>query len=270
MHLKYSLTALLLTSTFCLVGCREQPPPPLPKGEQIVSGELFQTEISLVRRGSHVLKQDGLEVYYVESTRVNLRPFELKSVTLKGVLERNTDPLDLPVLVVEEVESSDSDSQTWSYPTLGLTFKAPPDWKAQTTEDGVQFSVEGSTKPVLTIYSEGEDLQLSTGFPVLISGERAVRRIDEETGSESITIERDGTFLTLLFSASDHQRVQELKQEWLSLLRSIELSSSPTVTPPSGTGAFVPCGGPAGVLCPEGYYCNVTNLEENIGMCKKL
>ncbi|MBU2213999.1 hypothetical protein KKC44_01180 [Patescibacteria group bacterium] len=252
-----------------LAGCGEPELPPLPKGEQIVSGILFPAQLNLVRRGSHVLKQDGIDIYLVESTMVNLRSFEQKTVILKGVLERNTDTSDLPVLVVTEVKSDDSENQTWSYPTLGLTFKAPLEWKAQTTEDGVQFTVEGSPKPVLTIYSEGEDLQLSTGFPVLISGERAVRRIDEETGAESVTIEREGTFLTLLFSANDHPSSQELKQEWLSLLRSIELSFKGTVKPPTGTGASVHCGGSAGILCPDGFYCNVTNLEENIGVCRK-
>ncbi|MBU0766413.1 hypothetical protein KKF55_01335 [Patescibacteria group bacterium] len=259
-------TALLLLSTLFLVGCGDPELIPLPTGEQTVTGELFPADLSLTRRGSHVLKQDGLEVYFLESTRVNLRSFELKTVILKGVFERNTDPTDLPVLVVAEVESDSGDNPTWSYPSLGITFKAPPEWKAQTTEDGVQFLVEGSSKPVLTIFSEGKDLELSSGFPVLISGERAVRRIDEKTGAESITIERDETFLTLLFSASD----QELRQEWLTLLRSIELDSSPSIKPPTGTGATVPCGGSAGVLCGEGYFCNVTNIEENIGICSRL
>lgn len=267
---KNSLSASFLLSTLFLVGCGEPELVPLPVGEQTVSGELFPAGLSLTRRGSHILKQDGLDVYFVESTMVNLRSFELKTVILKGVLERNTDPSDLPVLVVTEVESGGSEYQTWSYPTLGLTFKAPPEWKARTTEDGVQFSVEGSPKPVLTIFSEGEDLELSTGFPVLISGERAVRRIDEETGAESITIEREEKFITLLFSSSDHPRAQELRQEWLSLLRSIELDSSPAITPPTGTGTIVPCGGVAGVLCSEGFFCDITNLEENIGMCKKM
>ncbi|MCF7844885.1 MAG: hypothetical protein K9M03_03605 [Kiritimatiellales bacterium] len=270
-HLKKSLTAIMIVTPLLLIGCNGDELPPLPTGEQVVTGELFPAELSLSRRGSHILKQNDLEVYFVESTIVNLRSFELKTVILKGVLERNTDPKDLPVLVVTEVESDEAESKTWSYPQLGLSFIAPPSWEAHTTEDGVQFTVEGSDKPVLTLFSEGEDLQSSTGFPVLISGERAVRRIDEDTGAESITIEQAGRFVTLLFSANSHPSSIRLKQEWLSLLRSIELSSSGTLPPiTSGTGATLPCGGTAGILCPDRFFCNVTNIEENIGVCVKV
>ncbi len=45
----------------------------LPQGPQTLTGTLIPAELSLTRRGTHVLKVDGDDVAFVESAAVNLR-----------------------------------------------------------------------------------------------------------------------------------------------------------------------------------------------------
>ena len=96
----------LLLLALLLVSCGDgNELSPLPEGEQTVTGILELTELSFVRRGTHMLYMDGVPVYYVESKVVNLSAHEGKSVELTGTLERNTDKNDIPVLVVTSLNS---------------------------------------------------------------------------------------------------------------------------------------------------------------------
>jgi hypothetical protein len=45
------------------------------------------------------------------------------------------------------------------------------------------------------------------------------------------------------------------------------LTGSGTVTGASGSGSLMACGGPAGILCPAGSYCAVTDRVNDIGVC---
>lgn len=267
--------AALLGCTVLLASCGEPSvPSPLPEGLREVSGVLFPAGISIVRRGSHVLMQEESPLYYVESSKVNLRSHEQKQVKLIGVLEYNIDPFDLPVFVVESIELPEEDVDSWSFPQFGLKFSAPREWQSSPAEEEVYFFVEGSDKPILSIFTEqSNDGRAKEGFPVVIGGKSAMRDIDEETGSETVRFGRDEEVIVLLFTPREHPRSAELKSQWLSVLRTLTLDGggdSATKVPPTGTGSGVPCGGTAGILCPAGYFCDVQNLQENIGVCKKL
>jgi hypothetical protein len=50
-----------------------------------------------------------------------------------------------------------------------------------------------------------------------------------------------------------------------SLSQGSSLSAAAT-----GSGAGLPCGGTAGILCPGGFYCDITDVANNVGRCKKI
>jgi hypothetical protein len=54
--------------------------------------------------------------------------------------------------------------------------------------------------------------------------------------------------------------------------REASSSSSSSSTAQTGSGAIIgkPCGGTAGILCPPGEYCEISNFKENIGRCRKI
>jgi len=76
---------------------------PISQGEREVRGVLFPADLSPVRRGSFLLSQEGRNVYYVESPTIHLRRFVGRELLFHGVLEPNSNPRFLPVLVVREV-----------------------------------------------------------------------------------------------------------------------------------------------------------------------
>lgn len=240
-----------------------------------MDGILFPAELSPVRRGSHVLYIDGDPAYYVESQSVNLRALEQKRVTLSGILEYNTHSQDLPVLVVSEATPVQEEMREWRLQSLGLSFTAPERWQRSSINNtSVQFRVGDREDTVLTITRSSQETA-AEGVSILIGGRNALRIIDESSGAEEIRVHDTDSFLSLRFTPwPDDADVPLLKQEWLSILRSIVWtnteSTSSRSTPHSGTGAGLPCGGTAGVLCPTGYFCDITDLQENIGLCKNV
>lgn len=107
-----SLAGIGLVALLVLASCstREERPV-LPEGEQTVEGILEPVELSLVRRGTHLLTQNGDGVFYVESSAVSLREFEGMKVSVRGLLSENADTSFLPVLTAIE----GFDAQLFSY-----------------------------------------------------------------------------------------------------------------------------------------------------------
>ncbi|MDD5623269.1 MAG: hypothetical protein PHI23_01000 [Candidatus Peribacteraceae bacterium] len=268
------LFLLLVFSSLGLTACGEKPlPPPLPAGEQTVSGVLLPAEISLLRRGTHVLRVQGKETYFVESSVVNLRSLEQREVVLKGTLEENTDPEMLPVLVVRELVSSVDRTRAWDLPSLGLSFRAPLSWKM--TEEGrqVQFSLEGQEKPILILSKEKcEEFPPPPGVPDVIAGYRAERTGNAENGDERMEVLVEGTLYTFLFTPGNTEKTSELTSDLRGVFASLAFhrggSGSSMSSQQTGSGAGIPCGGPAGILCPAGQYCSITDFQENIGHCR--
>lgn len=266
-----SLTLVLVSLLSCT---SKQVEVVLPSGPQTLTGSLTPAELSLNRRGTHVLRQMGRDVYYVESSLLNLRSFEGMDVTITGTLEKNTDASYLPVLVATNVVLISEPSHMWTVPALHLTFSAPLAWNGDVFDDGVSFTQTGSSAPLLKIHRSSL-AQLPVGSPLVIGGERAVliesgsgQVVYVQSGPNVLAVELDKT----LMNPSGKDPVRSV----LLLLKSIAFmnASSSSVGSAMSTGSSatstqsaMPCGGPAGILCPTGMYCAITDTQLGIGVC---
>lgn len=284
-----------------VVGCRRTEFPPLPSGPDVLQGILEPAELSLSRRGTHLFMQGGKTLAFAESTTVNLREFEGKLTEFHGRWEANIHPEDLPVFVVDDAAFLRKETpEMWVIPRIGITLSVPRNWVGNISREPASlqaiFTLSGALNPILTITRARENFppaNVSTDalVPVVIGYKRAVNMRDEQTGIETVfirigsdeggAISGTGThlpadILTLRFTPPEADR-SELRAVFLSMLQSLRFSSegespSSSTSSPQGpapskeTGK--PCGGAAGILCGSGAYCEITDLQENIGICK--
>ena len=264
--------ALSTLGVLLITGCSSKTPPPLPEGVMHLEGVLQPAELSLVRRGTHILFDEQAEnaLYFVESTAVNLRASEGKLIALTGSLQYNTDPFDLPVFIATELELREDPIEPTTVESLNVTLSIPTDWTLEETDGQVFFFLTGEESPVATLFADQSEISPDAS-QILVDGNRAYRTVDEETGHEDIMIERPDGVLHFLFTPRDTTDVTAVKAQWIALLHSVDLGGSDTRTDPThSTGSLVPCGGTAGILCPDGMYCDVYDLEENIGHCRQI
>ena len=265
----------LLCTAFLLTSCGSNVLPPIPTGEQTVAGTLRAAPLSAVRRGSHYIEQNGVNVYYAESSLVNLRKYQNKRVTLRGTFEHNTDPEDLPVLVVESVVDAEDSVKEHTLGGIHVRLRAPVEWKLIEREGKYQFRLtEDEEDPLLVLWQEeGEELP-EGGVPVVVDATRATKLIDDLSNTQIIVVKRDGVLLHMRFSPGERLTADRLSQDFLVLLKSVNLleNVSESSSSATGTGGVLgtPCGGTAGILCPEGEFCDIQNFEENIGRCRRL
>ncbi|HAI98499.1 TPA: hypothetical protein DCL30_03060 [Candidatus Peribacteria bacterium] len=265
---------LCFASLFTLSACGK-PPPELPAGEQTVTGFLIPAPLAVVRRGSHILRQGGVDITYVESKTVNLSAYDAQEVTLIGVYEWNTDPSDLPVLVVAKVEGVAQSTYRASLSGLRASLEVPLTWQMLTTATGTVFTASGSSTPLLVVTESIAGPIPPKGFAIVAGSLPAIRGIDESTGQEVVSFLRGTQVLRFRFSARGMPDEEQRKAEWLAALKTVAVdglsssaSSFSSSTTQSGSSISIPCGGTAGVLCPEGYFCDITNVTENIGKCR--
>lgn len=260
-----------------LAGCGEPSsgsPLPLPTGLQTMTGTLLPAEISTLRRGTHLLTDQGQPVTFVESTTVNLRSFEGKTVVIRGVFEPNADPSLLPVLVTQDVQAVEKDSSPFSLPAYGLSGTVPRAWVEGTQQDRTVFFVEGSTLPLVTIALKKQTPLPARGAPFLITGHHAVREITPGTNAETTSVERGDDLIVLTYTPPDaSDNAAFLHAQWTAFLTSLALTDAASSSANAGASvssapAGQPCGGTAGILCPEGQYCAIEDLAENIGHCR--
>lgn len=263
--------ALIAASFLVLQGCSPKHQP-IPTGVQTLSGSLQPVDLSLTRRGTHVLLQDGTQVYYVESSAVNLRQFEGMDVVVTGTVEPNLSDTYLPVLVATEVKENVVPSRDESVEMLHIKFKVPLGWEMQTFDDGVSFTQTPGGSPVLKMY-KSTMAYLPSGTPLVIGGERAVRIQKAGSGSVLLHVQHNKEFLTISYipssGMSDTDLVRILKSVTFTDQAASSAAGSGAVLVPSGTGsqAGMPCGGEAGILCPAGSYCGITDTATGIGHC---
>lgn len=263
---------LIALSVLLLSACGGENLPSLPEGEQTVTGILKPAELSAVRRGSHLIEQDGTDIYYAESSLVNLREYQDKRVTLRGEFEHNTDPDDLPVLVVDSIVDVEETVKEHTLSTIGVTLSAPVHWQLNEREGKYQFRLEGDEEdPILVVWQDSTEELPDGGIPIVIDATRATKLVDDLSNTQIVAVKRDGAVLSLRFSPGKRLSADRLLKDFDALLKSIELldlhdDPAPTI----GTGALsTPCGGTAGILCPTGYFCDIQDFEENIGRCRK-
>lgn len=273
--------SLLLASAFVLLflaGCRTDPSLlPLPEGPQTLTGTVIPTTISTARRGTHILTQGGQDVAYLESATVNLRAFQGRSTALRGRFERNIDPKDLPVFIVERVVSSEETVRDWSSTALLVSAQLPIRWGLSGTGASVAFIPVGSFIPLVSLQMV-TDRPLPSGITLNVSGGRGIRFLDELSGEQRIAVERAEGYLEIAFTPQREDDLEQARAEWLAFLRSLRIgdmvmtgsSRGARSSASSGSREGQPCGGIAGILCPAGFYCAITDLDQNIGVCRKL
>lgn len=263
--------ALLCAGFLTLQGCSPSQAV-IPEGVQTLSGSLQPVDLSLTRRGTHVLLQDGKQVYYVESSAVNLRTFEGMDVVVTGSVERNLNDEYLPVLVATEVKENVVPSQDEDIPLLNVRLKVPLNWVRQEFDDGVSFTQGVAGPTVLKLYASTM-AYLPSGTPLVIGGERAVRIQKAGSGSVLLHVQHGKDFLTFSYTPTEDMNDADLLRILKSVVFTNKSSSSSgsgaTVVVPSGSGsqAGMPCGGEAGILCPAGSYCGITDTATGIGHC---
>lgn len=263
-------TASLFTLAFALSACGSSAPTAYV-GPVSQTGTLVSTGVSLIRRGTHVLKVDGKSIYYLESKKENLEAFNNQRVFLQGVSEANTYAQYLPVVVISTIKALDSSvgMHTWKVPALNISIVTPDDWVGSIDNNTVTFRTKQSNQPLLSIMQKN-DTTLPSGKPVRLAG-RAGSKIDRDNNAQDIYLPDGNRILSLHFTPSN-AATPALLQAYtttLSTLVFLTSSSSSSINPATGSGAGIPCGGPAGVLCPSGYYCDIQDTKLNIGKCMR-
>jgi hypothetical protein len=254
--------------TFTLVSCKGHPITEIPEGEQTLTGVLLPVPISLSRRGTHALLQNGEEVSLVESSAVNLRQIEGIDVVVTGHFERNTDPDALPVLVASGVTLVNLQMRTWPLPAQGISLETPTSWSPTYFPDGVQFSQTGSN--VFLAVSTGALSPLPATGRMTVGGRPAA--LVTSSGAQTLYVHNGSSMLQMEFAAS----IAGGDTLVMRIIRSVRFAgpSSASSAPRTGTGSAtssvtgIPCGGAAGVLCPSGQYCEITDSATNIGRCR--
>jgi hypothetical protein len=249
----------------------------LPQGPQTMSGVLVPASLSLDRRGTHLLRVHGTAQVYVESNRVSLRAFEGLLVTVQGLLEPNIDPSALPVLVASGVTLIMEPMRQWTVEPLQLSFESPLSWDGQSFDDGMRMTRLGDAGPVLQVYRAGMTT-LPSGTRLHVGDRSAVMTV--EAGGPSVFVQSGTGIIAFSFIAEEEEGALPLSPEQMLVLRSVRFlrsaqSSAPRVpaSPLSASGIVMPalpCGGPGGVLCPEGSYCEISDPVEGIGLCRSV
>ena len=253
--------------------------PTLPEGVQTLSGTIAPSVISTAHRGAHLLRQGTEDRTYLESATVNLREFQGRSVTLKGRYQRNIDPHDLPVFVVEDIVQSEQETREWHSDALRVTGQVPSRWGISGTGTAVTFIPAGSLTPVVSLLPLDQE-PVPSGIALTVGNAKAIRFFDEISGEQRIAVARGQGYLEIAYTPQGHDDPEELRAEWLAFLRTLVIegavstsSSSRTAGSSSSGGSAQegqPCGGPAGILCPTGMFCAITDIDLNVGVCKRI
>lgn len=267
------LLALVCTlAALALASCNELPVPPLPIGVQTLTGTLLRTDIGLLKRGTHVLQSGDIRLALVESTTVNLSAFENREVGVTGVFEPNADPGEPPVMVVSSLTPAQQDMQDLLIPSLMISCRAPQTWQIKTEKGVTSFTVADALDPVVILAFDSGITALPFGSPFTIDGRYATRKTDAATAHERVTVDLGGKFLSLRFLPASPEEARTLRPQWLTFVSSLRLlaSNSSTGRVISGSGSALPCGGTAGILCPGGEYCAITDFKGNFGRCRAM
>lgn len=258
---------ILFGAVLAIRSCTSDPVTVIPEGAQTLTGVLLPVPISISRRGTHALMQDGHQTALVESTTVNLRTVEGVDVVVTGHFERNTDPYASPVLIASGVTLVTLDMRTWQIPIQKITLDVPVSWNPAFFPEGARFTETGGT--VFLAVSTSALTSLPGTAPRISAGGRPAVLV-HGTGAETLYVQNGSSIFTLEFA--DTPLVNDaLITRIIHTLRFSTSSSSPATAVGSGStasAAGIPCGGAAGVLCPAGQYCEITDSVSNIGRCR--
>lgn len=274
--LKFLTLVAAITTATTLSACTKDEGPHIAYGPTSATGTLIKAENSLVRRGSHILMVESEKKFFVESRSQNLSELEGQTVFVQGILEPNTSKDELPVLVAETVKRShgDEDLHRFEIPTLNIRIGVPQTWEGSIKNKVATFMMPGETNPLLTIRLMSGTTLPPGGTSLFIKNRRATS-IEGQGKSRDVYILEKDTVIELHFDpAMQEQLTTEeagavVASQFERALGTLSfLTDKESVTQVTGSGAGTPCGGAAGVLCGTGYFCNITDLENQIGQCK--
>lgn len=246
----------------------------ISEGPQTIYGVLRAAPIALDRRGTHILSGSGSDIAYVESPTLHLRQYEGRTVTIRGIVQKNIDEAFLPVLVAEDIVVHDPQYRTVQSSALGVRFQLPELWSQSGSGQRLTFRLPGENNDVLIITKEPTDL-LPAGTPMVVASKRAMR-VEGPGSHQTVHLPvGDAIVVFTLTPPGDAALAAEATASFLHMLNTVVItaqqqSGSGTGLPSSGSGSALSCGGPAGLLCPSGYYCAVTDRTNNIGICAQI
>jgi hypothetical protein len=247
-------------------------------GPYTATGTIVGTGSSLVRRGTHVLTMNGRSRFYLESRSVNLTQFKDTTVVIKGEVSPNSHPQFLPVFQVSSVTplepSMPTDLQHYTVSTLSLQLDAPREWKSALKGGRLTFAIPEEDGAFIAIENDDRSPLPEEGLHVRIDGRNGTRVIDEVTGVHRVYVRLTPNRVLLFTFGPKGEESLLLRDAFYTMLQSVQFSNleQPSITgdPEKLQGSGQPCGGPAGVLCPEGEYCAVREFDTGIGGCRKL
>lgn len=258
-----------------LSACQRTPTTTYIYGPLTATGTIIRADVSLVRRGTHTLTINGRKMYFLESKTVDLRSFEGQTVAIGGSLEPNATIDDLPVLVVSTAERviGKGDLHTWEIPILGIRLSIPINWAGNISNGQASFALSGESQPIMTI-EEMSGAVLPEGTPLYIQNRKSME-IRSATLAEDVLILDGDHILRLHFDPAGLEKVRTLEEgevlagQFQAILASIQfLDDQSNIILPTGSGSNAPCGGPAGILCPTGSYCDISDPVNQVGQCK--
>ncbi len=269
-------TGIFATLMFS-AGCTTKLPDQAPLGSISATGSLIPADISLIRRGTHILLVNGKKAYFVESKTENLVDFEGQTVHILGRAEENSVKNELPILIVTTLTSVQGGTHTWEIPALDLRIAVPELWKASMQMSIVHFVLPSEEIPLLTVTLAGSGSMPMKAAAYYLTGHRALRSVSATGGTIDVFIQNRSSVLHLHLDTASQKSMQnvddikELERAFENALERLQfLSDSEKMTTLSGSGIPPPCGGPANIVCRAGYFCDVTDAEAKIGVCRRL
>jgi hypothetical protein len=251
--------------------------PAVDYGPRSATGILLKADVSLTRRGTHILSINGKSEFYAESKTVNLAALENQTVFIVGDLQPNTRAADLPVLIVESIQPAFTvfAVKKWEMPALNISFDAPSHWQGSVKGMDANFRVGSSDTSILIVNgASGSSLPPGKTFFV---GSGQGSRLTSGT-AQDVYLQEKKIIIHFHFDAAFQEGVERLEdsalltQQFERLLKSIAFLSDPKSSSSkagSGSTMNLVCGGPAGVLCESGYYCEITDAALQAGVCRK-
>jgi hypothetical protein len=268
----YKVNTFLISSFFLcsLLGCSQEPVKEVPQGTFTFTGSLLQAPLSTVRRGTHILEVSPTKRILLASTGSLLSTLVTHKVQVQGVFHANIDPTDEPVLEVSTVSDLSQLFTTVSY-FRGMTFSVPIDWVSASAGSRMVFSNSGAQQ-FLVLQVQSGSLP-KTGESILCGMHIGVSTVSSMQTRESVCELGNQRILKLSYSPPPNQELAEsLRLHITSLLRSLNTSSTRSSSSSiAGSGSSVtqgqPCGGEAGILCPSGSYCSMSDSKSTVGRC---
>ncbi len=268
--------AVVFVTVAAFNACTQEKRIEFVSGPVSATGTLIRAENSLVRRGSHLLVVSGEATYFVESRTQSMTDLEGQTVNVLGILEANTSPKDLPVIMATSVRRThgDEDLHRFEIPALNLRIGLPQTWAGSIKGTAAKFLMAGEEIPILTIRLMSGSTLPPGGTPIYIKNRRGTRLSGLAHASDVYILEKN-TIIELHFDPVMQSQLTQQEDGAIAasqferaLLTISFLSDKEPAKHVTSSGAGVLCGGSAGILCGTGYFCNITDTQLQMGECK--